>query len=84
MRRGLSRHRAREEPPARHPDSDAAGEESRQSKSPDASPAKRDQQDREGPARMLRSVESHVIPAKAGIQLVLSTWTPACAGVTKA
>jgi hypothetical protein len=28
------------------------------------------------------SVESHVIPAKAGIQLV-GTWTPACAGVTK-
>jgi hypothetical protein len=31
----------------------------------------------------LRSVESHVIPAKAGIQLLLVTWTPACAGVTK-
>jgi hypothetical protein len=30
----------------------------------------------------LRSLESHVIPAKAGIQFV-EAWTPACAGVTK-
>ena len=30
----------------------------------------------------LHSLESHVIPAKAGIRLV-GTWTPACAGVTK-
>jgi hypothetical protein len=28
------------------------------------------------------SVESHVIPAKAGIQFVRVTWTPAYAGVT--
>jgi len=32
----------------------------------------------------LRSLESHVIPAKAGIQLVRAMWTPAYAGVTKA
>jgi len=30
-----------------------------------------------------RSAESHVILAKAGIQLILAEWTPACAGVTK-
>ena len=30
----------------------------------------------------LRSAESHVIPAKAGIQLALVTWTPAYAAVT--
>jgi hypothetical protein len=30
----------------------------------------------------LGSVESHVIPAKAGIQFVLMMWTPAYAGVT--
>ena len=31
----------------------------------------------------LRPLESHVIPAKAGIQLVPVTWTPAFAGVPK-
>jgi hypothetical protein len=30
----------------------------------------------------LRSLESHVIPAKAGIQFVFPKWTPACAGLT--
>jgi hypothetical protein len=35
-----------------------------------------------GPQAHGNSVESHVIPAKAGTQLV-GTWTPACAGVTK-
>ena len=39
---------------------------------------------RRGGFAPLRSIESRVIPAKAGIQFVLSTWTPACAGVTKA
>jgi hypothetical protein len=37
-----------------------------------------------GPEAHGRSVESRVIPAKAGIQLVLVTWTPAYAGVTNA
>jgi hypothetical protein len=32
----------------------------------------------------LRAVESHVIPAKAGIQFVVVLWTPNCAGVTRA
>jgi hypothetical protein len=37
-----------------------------------------------GPEAQGNSVDSHVIPAKAGIQLALVTWTPACAGVTQA
>ena len=32
---------------------------------------------------MKSSLESHVIPAKAGIQFVAAAWTPTCTGVTK-
>jgi hypothetical protein len=36
-----------------------------------------------GPQAHDNSVEGHAIPAKAGIQFLLVTWTPACAGVTR-
>jgi hypothetical protein len=43
--------------------------------SPCCCSAEKSRATRRGGFAPLRSVESHVIPAKAGIQLVLSTWT---------